>query len=75
MAFDSVLSSIATSVKLLSSMSSFVKITRASELLECTLPEKVRAGSLALPSDSYTAKLIVTRFVSMNLLSQERTES
>ena len=38
----------------------FVRNTRASELQECILPEKVRTGSLVLPPDSEIAKLIIT---------------
>ena len=68
MAFDSVLSSLATSVKHLSSISLLVPNTRAGELLEYTLPEKVRAGSLVLPSDSETANLSSLReFSTANL--------
>ena len=42
MAFDSVVSSIATSVKLSSSIS----LSRVGKLLEFSLPEKVRTGSV-----------------------------
>ena len=41
-------------------MLSFVRNKRAGELLECTLPEKVRTGSIVLPSYLGTAKLIIT---------------
>ena len=57
---DSVLSSIATALKLSSSMLSLVWNTKACELLECTLPEKVKTGSLVVPSHSEMAKLIIT---------------
>ena len=50
-----VLSSIAKLIKLLSSMSLFVQYTATDELLECPLPQKIRAGSLVMPSDSETA--------------------
>ena len=62
MAFDSVVSSITTSVKLSSSISS----SRVSKLLEFSMPEKARTGSVGNVLDNWlTEKSSDVRIVSM----------